>query len=334
MPWLPVSEYDFDASQNSVFETSDDILWFDWVDLIWGAVTVGRHGLEDVLHFGTASGFDIFWRAAVVRSSLAIGGPGKNSNRFVPNPAFVAMDASEKAVVTYVLGMSLAKLTAEERCQVPWLMHLGVYAGTSPYPMSLHAVYEPGRSRPDLVGRTLDGRWAVFEAKGRTATPTEDVLVRAKNQTRQLSTINQSTPSWRLAAVASLGGSHLSLDLVDPTDAAPEAVALELNEDAFVADYYSAFVRLLRDGSVGFLPNGKRYRATQLSSLDASVGLQADVFDAIAESETLDGLSKTIAELLGHSTPRARSIEARPEPTYDRVGSDGIIVSLEPSWRD
>ena len=140
-----------------------------WDELLWSALTVGRPNRQYVFRHGTASAYEALFRLSLVRMTLEQSGP--TGTRLRRTAAARTLDPSEKGAVNYFLGLAICKLFANNLLNAPWLLHLDVFR-----PM-LNPVLT-GRSRPDLVGQMLDGRWVALECKGRVSTPN----VRAKER--------------------------------------------------------------------------------------------------------------------------------------------------------
>ena len=90
-----------------------------------------------------------------------------------------SLDPSEKGAVNYFLGMATCKLFAAKLLDAPWLLHLGVFRPLLNPQLN-------GRSRPDLLGETLSGRWLAFESKGRASPPAAAAKDKAKAQAQRI----------------------------------------------------------------------------------------------------------------------------------------------------
>jgi hypothetical protein len=135
-------------------------LAFSWAELIWAAVTVGKWR-DDLFANGRYSDYEAVSRIALHWAYLRTDA----ADRLVRTDAYNELDPTEKAAVSYAIGMSTTKLFGAIELGVPWLMHVDRYRTT--FGLRLR----PGRSRPDLVGpRDPDTQldWIVAEAKGRT----------------------------------------------------------------------------------------------------------------------------------------------------------------------
>ena len=131
-------------------------------DLLLSAITVGRASYLDVFKFGKHSIYEIVYRCHIILANLRV-----TSNSIIKSPAFTNLDPSEKASITFSLGLTLTNLFASKLLNVPWLLHLDVYSN---YLASIGSKVNliNGNSRPDLIGLDNKGNWLIFESKGRS----------------------------------------------------------------------------------------------------------------------------------------------------------------------
>ncbi len=303
--------------------------------ILWAAVTVGRRSQFDVFRFGFSSRMEVVWRAALLRANLQSGRRARRPGGFAPSAAFLALDGSEKGAVTYFLGLALAKLTAERRWDVPWVLHLDVYSRrANPYGHPITVVpVGSGRRRPDLIGQSMNGDWLVLEAKGRTGSVDDKLRLNAKTQTQLICTINQITPIERIAAIAWFRGNMLALDLIDPVDPLPTAVPLELPPDDFLRDYYALPLACVTEGSEDSVDaGGQRFVSREIGDADFTIGIEKRLYALLRrdqqDQEAPDSLNARVREMLSDLPGTARAMGAGSE----RIGRDGILVRLGKSW--
>jgi hypothetical protein len=336
MPVIHETLLDFDARTRQFVRKRSDLVPADWVDLIWGAITVGRSSRFDVFRFGFASMMEVIWRAALLRANLELGREARYSPRagFERSPAFWALDGSEKGAVTYFLGLALAKLAAERHWNVPWVLHLDVYSRpTGPCGRPVRVFLQgAGRRRPDLIGQSLNGDWLVLEAKGRTGNVDDKLRLDAKEQTRLISTINGRLPKWRIASIGRFRGGALAVDLIDPADPVPHALPLDLPRDDFLRTYYALILDLVRGGVPVIVgPYERAFITRSIPDVDLTVGLDKRLYlELMREDEDAHapGLQERLRNLLAGES---RTETARGEGVQ-RVGGDGILVRLGGTW--
>ena len=186
-----------------------------WNELLWAAITIGRPSMYHVFRHGSASFYEALFRLSLVRMAVKQGA----FRRLRRTGAFTELDPTEKGMVSYFMGMTLCKLFAWRLLHTPWLLHLDVFR-----PM-LNPVLH-GRSRPDLVGDDIAGRWHAFESKGRSGAPSSDDRQRAKTQARRLVSVDGTRCSLHIGSFAFFKSDELQFYWRDPDADATEPIAL------------------------------------------------------------------------------------------------------------
>ena len=194
----------------STYGIGSGILSTSWDDLLWAALTVGRPNTAYVFRHGEASLYEAVFRLSLIRMALEQNYFGE-LNR---TTAFAALDPTEKGMVSYFLGMTLCKLFASRFLRTPWILHLDVFRD-SLNPLLL------GRSRPDLVGRDASGNWHAFESKGRSGSPSDHDIEKAKIQAQRLVEVNGTPCSLHIGTFAYFRSQTLHFYWCDPESQAP-----------------------------------------------------------------------------------------------------------------
>lgn len=179
---------------------------FDWNDLLWSALTIGRPNLHYVFQHGLASRYEAVFRLSLVRMALH---QPNNSNILKRSEAVKSLDPSEKGAIHYFLGMLCCKLFADKCLHTPWLLHLDVFRP------SLNPVLQ-GRSRPDLIGQSMSGDWVVLESKGRSSEPDSKAKERAKYQATRCLQIGSSQVNCHIGAASFFRDDTLHFYWEDP----------------------------------------------------------------------------------------------------------------------
>jgi hypothetical protein len=111
-----------------------------WDELLWAAITIGRPSTYHVFRYGSASFHEAIFRLSLVRLAVE----QDWGNRLHRSDAFVALDPTEKGMVSYFLGMTLCKLFASRLLNTPWLLHLDVFRSSlnSVVLVALHRDYD------------------------------------------------------------------------------------------------------------------------------------------------------------------------------------------------
>lgn len=313
---------------------------FSWEELCRCAITVGRRSWADVLKFGTYSVLEALWRVAMVRANLVENSDGhlRQSN------AFRALDPSEKAAVSYFLGLVLTKLIAEKVFRVPWLLHLDVYqqqvAPDFAFP-----------DRPDFVGMDAWYLWTVFESKGRTRGVPSRVLNRAKRQVRSVRRISGQYPALRVAVGTYFGAAALRARIRDPDTPNPDGADLELNPEDLARAYYRPVVEMVQASGAALVD---RAGVVALPGLDARLALDDRIlrwyldgeprWEVVIEDRRRRGsILRDIVALRGLAEEDQASKNKEDGRHWDEIwahqlteirptGDDGVTVELGPSW--
>lgn len=283
-----------------------------WDDLLWAAVTVGRPNWHYVLRHGTASLYEALFRISAVRMTLEQTTP--KARRFRRTPAAKNLDPSEKGAVNYFLGLTLCKLFAEKTLGAPWLLHLDVFRH------QLNPRLLGGRSRPDLIGRTMAGQWVALESKGRVSPPSPDAKQKAKDQAKRVVAVNGAPVAFRIGGFSYFKDETLKFYWKDPQPDGVEPanpIRLELSEDDLWKAYYLPIVELFRSAqSVGF---EQRDSAILMKEADLELRLQPDVLRLLRVEKWKDA---------GHWC-----MEHSKQLVESKVRGDGLQILAGDTWR-
>jgi hypothetical protein len=311
-----------------------------WPDLVWAAITYGK---SSAYPWSSSSGYaraERKYRAYLLYSCLKeIGG------KCVKSEGYSSMDATEKGAASYFLGMTLAKLVAERLLSAPWLWHISCG--------SQALSFLNGKSRPDMLGRDLLGRWIVVEAKGRSGNLDMNALNSAKDQTRMVSTVNGALPYCRVGVQAYFDP-DLRVYLLDPQ---PFDNAERVNFDVIRAlDEYYGFRHLLRQF-------GKKRQVLSIEYLvidEVELGIQIGLPEALVKdydhielttilkglpTRGADSLSLAPEQGLEEAVQSVRNIDsirqlpsagtpARNLSKSSCMYSDGFFIELDERWDD
>lgn len=186
-----------------------------WNELLWAALTIGRPSTYHVLRHGPASFHEAIFRLALIRMAVE-----QDHKGFLRRTgAYAALDPTEKGMVSYFLGMTLCKLFAARLLRTPWLLHLDVFRNQLD-PVIL------GRSRPDLVGEDVTGKWHAFECKGRSSAPTSADKAKAKKQANRLLALGGTRTSLHIGTFSYFRRDVLEFYWRDPEPDEEDAINL------------------------------------------------------------------------------------------------------------
>lgn len=199
----------------SAYTFQSDTLTTTWDELLWAAVTLGRPSTYHVFQHGPASFHEAIFRLSLIRMAVE-----QDCHGYLHRTAaFAALDPTEKGMVSYFLGMTLCKLFASRLLLTPWLLHLDVFRS------ALGSV-TLGRSRPDLVGEDINGKWHAFESKGRSSTPSFQDKTKAKAQARRLVSVHGSACDLHVGSLAFFRNDVLEFYWRDPEPDSKDTINL------------------------------------------------------------------------------------------------------------
>jgi len=200
-------------------------------ELINKAITVGG--------FVQGSARERSWRrsaiANTVLSSVSIVPASRGRSNCVVTSLYDKTETSEKAGISFRLGMAFAAIVGSRILNIKVLKHVSARGGRS------------GR-RADLVGVDAHGNWHVVEAKCRTYGV--DARVRIQAKTQATSTAKNLIPGGKAISTASASLTDLSVEpihvLLEDPPPPEDLLQGDFNEVNFLRDYYSPVPELLQ----------------------------------------------------------------------------------------
>lgn len=294
-----------------------------WEDLIWSAITVGRKNRAAVIQHDYYSLLEMIYRSTMIGANLR----SSNKDELIKTDAYKSLDPSEKSAISYFLGLSFAKLAAEKLLGIPWLIHLDCFSDLSIDPKD--------NRRPDLIGMDYQGRWGVFEAKGRTNSIEKKLIQKAKKQTQMVRKIDGSNPWVRIASISYFFYHKLKLHLEDPDETHSDAIDFEIpgGEDQFLKYYYQPFISLVENSQSSQEEVADRtINVVELIEIDLAVGLDAQVQEILT---SVNSIRPRLSNHLEGTTQRRSGNDDAVLPVEDTapfLGPDGILVRLGSSW--
>ena len=300
MPRIPYQAANFSQAFAQLNTYSAEIT-VTWAQLVWAAITTGK-AAGDEYAYGIYSTLERLHRASMIRAYL-MQTPSNFITRTMP---YQMSDPSEKTSISFYLGMTLAKLFAEVLFDVPRVLHFAVYA------QNYQIVVAAGESRPDLIGLSNSGQWFVFEAKGRSNSFDAYALETAKDQAKQIQTINNLAPVCTVACQAYFT-SVLSFRMDDPpAGRSPRPRAISISQPSFEHAYDDPIRNLidLRGVNAPLSYANKRFRGARIQ--------EADLWIAVSD-DNQGAPEKSGADPLTHN---------------EYLGGDGVLIRLGPTWSE
>lgn len=310
---------------------------FSLTRLIHAAVTAGHdHGWRQSVLPSIAGQFELLWKTSALRVAVTEQNTRRGSwqsqiRRLFPSDRFNRMDPSERRALSYHLGITLSVAWARKALQIPWLLHLDVYQNQFNVNLQL------GNSRPDLIGKHRDGRWAVFECKGRSSAPDAKAENKAKYQASRITDIGGVPPSGCFAlfsyyaadrsAIGKAKPKVIHIRVIDPPLSKDDENAIHLpkfTEPNFFLSYYEPWRRLVRADAVMVESRDTRFVWRQLRDLDFRIGMLRTVAEAL-EMQRFGDLGQKIASVAEE--------EGLAEEFPDWAG-DGLVIEPGESWKN
>ncbi|BBO01988.1 MULTISPECIES: hypothetical protein [Bradyrhizobium] len=182
------------------------------------------------------------WRTRML-SALAI---GYLDRALRTTEYFRNLEQTEKVGVSFLLGQAFTHWFAQDRMDIPFLVHVAGLKtttwGTSSaaVPTKTGASTPSPKSRPDFIGVKKAERH-VFESKGRIRRPSKSAVAKALGQVSALRAINGSQPATRCATFFMLKASGAEGQVVDPAGAAT-GVEVKFDEWEMITNAYAFFL--------------------------------------------------------------------------------------------
>ena len=284
-------------------------LQFGWADLMRAALLVGRPGWAHVFRHGTHSRHEASYKRYLIRANLCETPTGE----LIRSGVYEWLDPSEKASVSYFLGLSVASLLSERLLGKYWMVHLDVYRHLLP-PVSI-----TGRRRPDLISLDASSQYVVMECKGRTNSPEQGLAVNAKQQATAVTSIGGHIPVAHVTSVSQFGMGALSAILHDPSREKEEPIEIPVKPEEVIQDHYRPMLSFLSatDQAERVRANGFDYTIAAFPDTSDFIGVASELLRSTSIAKTANELSQAI------------------EPYSDEsqsIGRDGTYLRLGPSW--
>ena len=192
------------------------------------------------------------------------------------------LDTSEKATLTYYLGMVLTRFVSCREFGQDYLVHLNILEKTN----SIKYENINEKLRPDLIGYNISSkRFSVFEAKGRL----RKNIITIEKALRQVQNVNYIAGSKPLYAVAQLSyfkNNELYVIAVDPVDEGNRKI--EFNSDClgqYFKLYYEPIIKLFDEGNQIKIGNKKSTSLLEINNFVFRIEIPTKLYRAIRNNE-------------------------------------------------
>jgi hypothetical protein len=224
------------------------------------------------------------------------------------------LDQSEKVVLSYYMGMAMAKIIADRCLDVSRPVHARGMKDAGQLTIS------PPRSRslPDLIGQDSRGRWHVLEAKGYQKGPGRTKRSQWKIQAEKVREVDGIRPVTKSYCLT-LQQPYYSVDLVDPRGILRSAINISIVDPLAVQKfYYAPYIDL-------FSENRSVTTVDRQEILSTPIGLDFKN----SKLYSIGILKSVLKQVIRNQPVEIPEIHVQNDNgTY--VGSDGIVIQSEP----
>ena len=157
-----------------------------------------------------------------------------NDGYLIKSPATEYLDASEKSVNSYYLGLIFTKLFSMKEFDVDYFLHTTVFDQV----YGKDAFVCNGRKKPSFVGYQKETKkWSIWESTGKRDHAPK-ALDDAFNQVLAIKTVNEQSPSLAMACMTNFDTKHGELQGILRNASVGKKAAIEFNQEQFLKLYY------------------------------------------------------------------------------------------------
>jgi hypothetical protein len=285
-------------------------------------IMVGQSNISDIYRLG-------FFRI-VSSLTLALGNVQSHLGNLTLSDSFLNLEPSEKRVVSFHLGMGLAKACAEILLGIPWLSHIKHHPHVdlsrrntpNPPKLSIGSTNKTPKE-PDLLGFDTAKQPHVFEAKGYSSGMNTSALQHAINQVSQVISISGTEPTTRVACFFDLSKTPFLGTIVDPDESNNDeklGVTIEIEPIKHILSYYSFFTTDKWQQKLPIVEHFERkFRVLLIDAPHIYFGIDSKVHDLILKST--DPTKEVLFFVENFEKLQQQSLEIEAS-----VGLDGSIL--------
>ena len=199
-------------------------------------------------------------------------------------PRYEDLDQSEKAVLSYWLGMCVTKVVAAEILDVPWPVHLR-------HLMKAIRILMKDKQFPDYVGIDSRDNWHVIEAKCFQTEPYKKHRERWEKQVDSVDMISDQLPHTRSYCLTTLKPS-VSIELTDPEDEVKKRkFNLPIKPEQLQKFYYQPYLDLFSDDLLqmdNIESKGMLYKSIGFDSLNRtkySITIERKILESVLKND-------------------------------------------------
>lgn len=192
------------------------------------------------------------------------------------------LDASEKATLSYYLGMVLTKYISYKEYGQDYLVHLNIMEKNN----TIKFYNIDKKLCPDLIGYCIkNGKFSVFEAKGRIRKTTA-AIEKALEQVQNINYIAGSKPVYGVAQMSYFNNGELYVVAIDPVDEGEKEIELLKNGlNQYISLYYKPVIELFDEGNEIIFDNEKICSIYRYDKLQFMIEIPIRLYNALKERE-------------------------------------------------
>ncbi len=192
------------------------------------------------------------------------------------------LDASEKATLTYYLGMVLTRFISYREFGQNYLVHLNILEKNN----CVTYKNQVKKLRPDLIGYNISSqKFSVFEAKGRLRKKLA-TIEKALEQVQSINYIAGSKPSYAVAQMSYFKNDELYVVAVDPVDEGDKEIKFK---DGCMKEYfklyYKPIIKLFDEGSQIEIGNEASISLLEINDFTIQIEMPTRLYSLIKKND-------------------------------------------------
>jgi hypothetical protein len=318
MPRIYYTAEGYNGAYQNVNTNQEEHIICRKLDLYRSIITVGNPSFFNWKDARINGFFRTLSNSVIQKFLLVQANIESNPNGMYLHPIYNTYVSDQKKIVSYNLGMAVAKLYAEKLLNIPNLIHVESLKKVG----AITFINKIDKSQePDLVGQTSNGEWHVFEAKGTSSKYLSGKITEAKEQARQVETIHGVNPSTISACATSFGVDKIFTKIVDPPSEKGKEIEIDISK--FFDNYYSPFFAMREASNSSFKVN--KFDNIEFNSIDIhtdklnlTIGIEVEAYELIQE--------KNFSLLREYYSKKKNVDENFTQENQISIGLDGFIV--------
>lgn len=192
------------------------------------------------------------------------------------------LDASEKATLSYYLGMVLTRFISSREFEQDYLVHLNILEKTN----SIRYKNVNKKLRPDLIGyNNLSQKFSVFEAKGRLRKNIA-TIEKALEQVQNVNYVAGSKPLYAVAQLSYFKNSELYVVAVDPVEEGNKKIEFNGNcLEQYFKSYYEPIISLFDESDQIEIGNKKSTSLLEINNFVFYIEIPSKLYRAFRNNE-------------------------------------------------